>query len=596
MSALSGAERVTTPRRTGGCFRWRRLLLLGAWAGLGALGCTGSIVGATNSPNNLGNSGGSAPTSGPVSGHAAGSDNLGASAGSSGNAGNSGAGGLAPFSTTLLPVRVRRLTNAEIDASVQTLLGTKQSFAVALVAQNLRDIRQKTYAPNAGFTRNADAVIDSLTAAQFQVVADSIAAEAVSARLATIAPCSDSNQDNCAIAFIKTFGASLFRGPVSAEAVAGLTAVYHTGMMGQDYAAGIQLALSTMIQSADFLYLTELGDGEISSNQVALTSHEVASQLSYLVTGGPPDPMLLSAAGANELQDPTNVATHAQRLLGTDSAKKQLATFVQQWVGIDSPTGSLQASMVNETTGFIIDVFAQGDGSLGSMLTSTYSFVDAPLASLYGLPAPSGSGMSRVELNNGRRGILNQASFLSTYAHADASAPIRRGHVLRTFFLCQDIPPPDPSIKADTSVPTPTTSQTTRQAADARTRNGPCGACHSLMNPMGYAFEHFDGAGAYRSTDNGQVVDDSGALTATDSIDGPFANGDELLQKLATSNEVAQCYARNFFRFASAQSSDATEATFLNFMRQQSTASLSNAQQLLIAFVKTDLFLKRRAQ
>ncbi len=501
---------------------------------------------------------------------------------------------------SLLPVRVRRLSNQEFDATTAALLGTKQIFATTFNA----DQRQGSYNaggfPAAGFTRNAGAIFDSVSAPQVQMAADSLATEAAS-RLSTLAPCaSGADQTTCATTFIKTFGNQAYRRPITSDEVTGLLAVYQAGLKDQTYAAGIQLVVTTILQSAGFLYLTELG-GTPTNGVAELTSYEVANELSYFLTGGPPDATLLQAAAADKLQDPADVGQQATRLLATAGAKQQLAVFVEQWLGIDSPPGTTTgvavtgAEMTQETTAVIDDVMFNGDGTLKSLLTAPYTFVDGPLAQLYGMSATA-NGMTKVPTNNGRVGLLNQASFLNTYAHSTFSAPVKRGHMVRTQMLCAPIPPPDPKLMVNMTPPVPAANQTTRQADEEHKTNPACAACHDMMDPIGYGFEGFDGTGAYRSTQNGQPIDQSAQVQSGGDATGMFTDGAAMIAHLAQSTVIEQCYWSHFIDYAAGTTDTKIEATFLNFWQGLPDGARESLPKVILALVQSDLFLKRSVQ
>lgn len=547
---------------------------------------------------------------------ASGSGSTGGAGGVSVDGGDAGA-----FASSYLPARIRRLTNAEFDNSTSALLGTTQQFASTFNA----DVRQGSYNaggfPAAGFTRNASAIFDAVSTPQIEAAADSLASEAVTKNLAQLAPCSDSNPADlgCATTFINTFGAQAYRRPVTTTELNGLLTVYQTGITDQNYAGGIQLVITTILQSAGFLYLTELGDGTSSGGITPLSSYEVASELSYFITGGPPDATLIQAAAANTLQNPSTVAQQATRLLAMPAARAQLATFVEQWLGIDTPPGTTTGlmvsghEMVEETTELIGDVMFNGDGTLASMLTANYTFVDSNLAQLYGLvpdggplvapdggplAAPDAGAYTRVSTDGLRTGLLNQGSFLTYFAHGDMSAPVKRGHLVRTQMLCQVIPPPDPSLMVNTTPPTPTANETTREAEQEHMTNPACAACHTLMDPIGFGFENFDGNAAYRTTENGQPIDSSGTINNSGSTggSGSFANGPALVSMLAQNSVVDECYLSHFADYASAATDPGIEDTFLNFWAQQPATVRINLPQLIVAFVQSDLFLKRSVQ
>ena len=51
---------------------------------------------------------------------------------------------------------------------------------------------------------------------------------------------------------------------------------------------------------------------------------------------------------------------------------------------------------------------------------------------------------------------------------------------------------------------------TNRERLAAATSDPICAACHDTLNPVGFAFEHYDSMGGWRDTDNGSPVDASG--------------------------------------------------------------------------------------
>jgi hypothetical protein len=103
-------------------------------------------------------------------------------------------------------------------------------------------------------------------------------------------------------------------------------------------------------------------------------------------------------------------------------------------------------------------------------------------------------------------------SFLAAHAHPARSSVTRRGKALRELFLCQTVPSPPPNVdfsKLDDPDPS---LKTARERLKVHATNASCAGCHKIMDPMGYALEHFDGAGQYRETENGATLDTSGSL------------------------------------------------------------------------------------
>ena len=84
-----------------------------------------------------------------------------------------------------------------------------------------------------------------------------------------------------------------------------------------------------------------------------------------------------------------------------------------------------------------------------------------------------------------------------------------------------------------------------------------CVQCHSLMDPIGFSFEHFDTTGRWRDSDAGKPVDASGMVQGTD-VEGPIDGVPSLAAKLIESPQVAHCAATQWFRYAFGRSEQTT--------------------------------------
>jgi hypothetical protein len=166
-----------------------------------------------------------------------------------------------------------------------------------------------------------------------------------------------------------------------------------------------------------------------------------------------------------------------------------------------------------------------------------------------------------------------------------------RGLFVRSRLLCQEIPEPPPNV-ADT-IEAPSAAKTTRQRYEAHLTNTSCSSCHTLMDPIGFGLENFDGIGRYRTTENNTTVDASGALNAAGTISGAFNGPIELAKKLSTAPEVNHCVAKTFFRFAIGRANPAADACAVHATQQSFASSGGELLQLAKATVTTDAFLYR---
>jgi Protein of unknown function (DUF1592)/Protein of unknown function (DUF1588)/Protein of unknown function (DUF1595)/Protein of unknown function (DUF1587) len=567
-----------------GVFSRRRWLIPVLALGAMVTACTGRILGAGSSMSKT--DPGTVNGSGATTGSGAPSD----SSGTAGSGTTTGSGA----ATTLLTPRVRRLSNNEYDRSVQSLLLTTQNLG----ANFAPDTRQND------FTVNTAQTVDPVLAGQYQSAAQTLAQEAVTARLASLVPCG-TQDDACAGQFITSFGRRAYRRPLTSVEHDALLAVYHAGIVGGAFQDGIELVITAVLQSAGFLYVTELGPG--GTGAIQLDPYETASAISYLVTGGPPDDALLTAADQGALASADGREAQARRLLQTPQAAAQLRLFVEEWLNIDQlmsiarakPDFSIyRADMLAETDGFIDEVMAHDGASVSALLGADYTVLPPDLAPFYGLQAGATPG-ARVSLSGTpRRGILTQASFLSVQAHVDGSAPVLRGVAVLRKVLCFDIPPPS-GLKVAIVPPAPDPTLTTRQQYVQHAADAACSACHTTIDSIGFTFEGFDEIGAERTEngqkgiENGQPVDTSGAIMTGSDVDGPVADAAALASQLARSQNVSDCFARQAFRFAAGQRSDGPEATFDGLWKSQPAATRASLAEILVMYVRSDMFLKR---
>jgi hypothetical protein len=492
------------------------------------------------------------------------------------------------------PGRVRRLTRAEYDKSVSDLLGEELHPSKDFPLDSAFD----------GYTNQADAlVVSPLLGESLNTAAGTLATNAVG-KLATLAPCSATGDDACARTFITDFGKRAYRRALAADEVDELFNVYLAGKDGGDFKSGIDLMLQVVFQSPNFLYKTELGDGSPPRDDgtFLLAPHEIASEISFLITGRAPDADLVAAAEGGMLADAGGREAQVRRLLDTPEAREQMGNFVFQWVGIDRIeqaekdkaifpewTTDVARAMRQETQAFAEDVIFNGDGTVKTLLTAPFTFVDATLAPLYELAAPSAFG--KVSLDPTKRaGLLTQGSVLATFAQSTQDSPVRRGKFVRTRILCETLPDPPKNLMI--MPPPPSTTDTTRERFKGHSTGG-CYGCHRLMDPIGFGFENFDGIGRYRTMENGFPVDATGSLTDTKDSNGPFTGVVELAARLSESAEVRACVSKNWFQFAMARSDQPADRCTLDATFSAFNSGAQSMRDLVIDIVRADEFVLR---
>lgn len=493
---------------------------------------------------------------------------------------------------TPLPARIRRLTNAEYNASVQALLGTSATPADDFPP----DARQH------GFTVNEAQRVDPVLARALDGSAQALAQEA-RPEFPRLAPCADtaSGGEACAASFIESFATRAYRRPLTDEDRTSLLTLYRAGAEGATYEDGIELLIRGILQSPGFLYLTEIGDGS-PGPIVSLTPSEIAASLSYIITGGPPDDALIQAAADGLLDTPEGREAEARRLFATEAGRARTVRVVREWLGIDRITATskdanvypefagARDAMARETDAFVREVLATTPGGVEDLLGSPWTVVDAHLAGLYGL-----GGEGRVDSPD-RIGLLNQGAFLSVHAHAHETAPVLRGVALLRRVACFDIElPTNLSLQIVPPVPDPT--KTTRERFSIHAQDPGCANCHRLIDPLGFSFEHFDGMGVYREREGDSPVDSTMTITLGKDFDGSYADSNELAAALATSEAVRECFARQLFRSAAGegQNSKPYEDSFQVLWSALPPDAQGVLVENLITYAKSPLFSLRGA-
>jgi len=165
---------------------------------------------------------------------------------------------------------------------------------------------------------------------------------------------------------------------------------------------------------------------------------------------------------------------------------------------------------------------------------------------------------------------------------------VHRGITIRENLLCTTIDPPPPEVMATVLPPAQGTTARDRFAAH---ETGTCAGCHTQMDPIGLAFENYDGLGKYRTTDGGVTIDASGEILDSGAeLAGEFEGVVELGQKLAGSRTIGDCVANQWFRFALGRIESPDDACSLKTLHDGFAASDYNVRELITTMVLSDAF------
>jgi len=141
---------------------------------------------------------------------------------------------------------------------------------------------------------------------------------------------------------------------------------------------------------------------------------------------------------------------------------------------------------------------------------------------------------------------LGHASILTITSDPNRTSPVKRGKYVLENILGTPPPPPPPDVP-ELEVAGADKGTLREQMVKHRT-NAVCASCHEKMDPIGFAFEHFDAIGRYRAKDNGQPIDAAGKLDSGEA----FKNAAELRQVLIDkkSDLFARCLTEKMLTYA----------------------------------------------
>jgi hypothetical protein len=515
--------------------------------------------------------------------------------------GGGGAGGARLYDQLPATPRVARLSHQQWRNAVADLLALPPS-AIAF------DLNGD---PTVGrFDDNGQVLqVDQNLWRDYQAAAESLALTVTRdpKALARILP-SDlpSDLDGKARAFLSAFGERAFRRPLAGDELDAFRKLFDVGAQvdgtGDAWVDGVRIAIEAFLQSPHFLYREELST-DVVDGRVPLEDHELAAKLALSLTGTIPDAELLAAARDRRLRNADELARQAERLLDGERARASLQDFHHQllrlktYEAIDKDAqaypafvAGIGAHMQREALLFTDDVVFGRSGGVRDLLTSPSTFVDKALAPIYG-QKPQGDDFARVDLDPKQRaGLLTLSGFLAANAYRNEIDSIHRGVFVHKNVLCTNLPPPAANV---TPVP-PDTAKTERQRVEAHTGKGTCGeGCHStLINPAGFAFEHYDALGAYRTQDHGTPVDSSASLE----IDGErrdYGDAIEFSALLANAAGTHRCYASELLEYVQGRTPADEDDGFLEDVGARSRDGKLSIKQIVLSLVTSPAFTSR---
>jgi mono/diheme cytochrome c family protein len=360
------------------------------------------------------------------------------------------------------------------------------------------------------------------------------------------APASTREEDACARAILRAVARRAYRRPLQAVDTQTLMDFYRSGRADGTFDDGIEKGLVRILTDPDFLFRVEKDPAGLKAGtNFRVTDLDLASRLSFFLWSSVPDEPLLALAASGRLHQPGVLDAQVRRMLADPKASALISNFFGQWLMVRNMATvrpdakafpdfdeNLRDAFQQETQLFLESQLKE-DRPVTDLINADYTFLNERLARHYGVPHVYGNHFRRVSLpaSANRAGILNHGSVLTVTSYADRTSVVLRGK-----FILENIlgtPPPVPPANVPPLENTKVEGSL-RQRMEMHRKNPVCANCHAQLDPMGFAFENFNGIGKWRTEDGKTAIDPSGGLPDGTKFSGPAGFRDALVAKQDT--------------------------------------------------------------
>ncbi len=512
--------------------------------------------------------------------------------------------GVAQKSTETGP---RRLTRRELLRSINRL--TSVDVVTELPAFDVNTLLEGAPKPffYDAFYRRQQTPTDFLLAVDelARLVSEAVVKDA--SRMTTVAGCdgAGTTQAKCLEQFVTRFGRRALRRALEPDEVKAIAAEATKWIAPTDAPKGapvgfgnaVAFVIRAMLVHPEFLFLVE-GASLNANGEAVLSDFEMASRLSFTLWGEGPDDVLLDAAQNGAMHTDEQIRAAASRMLDDDKAKTQLEDFHAGWLnfgrlgGVVSP--KLAQSMRQETRALLNRVIFEKNAPYPEVFTAPDSFIDADLASVYQMRAPSNGLREWVTYpDDGKRGgILSHGSVLATSGPGSVTL---RGLFIREHLLCTPLKTPKELMVDFDAINNPNLGRCKSERLKAHAQ-GVCASCHAQIDPLGFGLIRFNGQGAYQTTEPDKddcVYAEEGALqlgSKSNAFKGPKALG----ALLAARPELMDCLSHQYFRFVTGRFNESEDEARIAALNLALSKNENRLKPALLDWVSDPLFRQRR--
>ena len=380
-------------------------------------------------------------------------------------------------------------------------------------------------------------------------------------------------------------------------------------------------AFQSVLMSAPFRYLTSAADAD-----AAIAQHTIASRLSVMLVGEPPDAELRKLAAAGKLREPSVLDAQVDRLLSDPRSDAFFRPFITQWLELEQPitivsehinkqdfrfARHLKASMREETIAYIARLFAENRPAR-ELIESNWTMMNDILAIHYGYPPLEGGELRKVPLRADDPrggGILGHAGIQSMLCWMGDNWVIYRGAWVLRHVL--NHPPPPPPLEVPELNPSAggNKGKPFRELLKQHQADANCAVCHKTIDPAGFAFQNFDISGRWRDVEHesyarseidGKIAWKGAGKTRPVDAAGRLPRGEEFASWKEFKQAVVKDYQKdlvrgllkNLFVYATGLKPDVEDMAQLNEIIRRAEDGGYPMRDLVKSVVKSRAFLE----
>jgi hypothetical protein len=414
---------------------------------------------------------------------------------------------------------------------------------------------------------------------------------------------STKRDDACAKIFLAGVARLLYRRELSNTEIDRLLRIAGNAIEeSRDFYVGIAAAIAYVLSSPDFLYIRESYEPDpIRPGQWRLDGASRASRLSFFLWNSAPDDLLLRAALQGELHDRRGIERQVKRMLASDLIEQGARAFFSDMLVVEgfdivakdpiiypAFTSRVVSQAREQLLRTLVDHSVIRDLDYRDIFVTRKTFMSRDLAVIYQVPvrvAPDQWVEYEFPEGGPRAGVLTLAGFLARYSHPGRTSPTNRGRGLRETLLCQRVPDPPPNVNFSLFEDQEHRFKTARERLDAHATNPVCAACHRLTDPIGLVLEHFDGAGQYRETEDGALIDTSGRVAGM-----LVRNANQLGEALKSDPAVSSCVVKRLLAFGAGRKVQDTDQPWIARLGTEFVDSGYRFKELLRSVATSDEF------